>query len=87
MRKCYATLKSNSQLICIQEWEKGYYPVRVQGEHVFGDEAKSLRDTLNEKAGIDWPTRMAFETGSMFGWDVPGANPDTYKDIPENLRD
>ena len=87
MRKCYALLPSNGQLICIKEGESGYYPVRIKGEHVFGEEAKKLRNAFNEIEGIDWPTRQAFEAGSMFGWDIPGAKAEAYQEIPENLRD
>lgn len=37
---------------------------------------------LNLALGItDWRVRQAMEVGSQFGWDCPGANPDSYNDL------
>jgi hypothetical protein len=42
-------------------------------------DSKDAVDEYNESFGIDKDTVNAMLVGSMFGWDVPGANPAAYK--------
>lgn len=37
-------------------------------------------DAWNERHGVSHAQREAMLVGSMFGWEVPGANPDHYAD-------
>lgn len=38
-------------------------------------------ERLNKAAAVTVQQKEAMIAGSMFGWDVPGADPDTYKAI------
>lgn len=82
---CYAILPGHGQLIRVTNGQKGYQPVQFRGEHVFGNEAIRLMNSLNADIGIDWKIREAMQTGSMFGWDVPGANPAAYEGLSEPI--
>lgn len=74
---CFSTLKSTGQLICIKRGETGYYPSDWDtGER---ERNKMLADELNAELGVTPAQRQAMETGSMFGWDVPGAEPQNYE--------
>ena len=75
---CYSVLPSNTQLIRIDRHGSGYNPVRIGDEqrHVFGEEARSLANELNKAGNISPSIRSAMESGSMFGWGIPAADPE-----------
>jgi len=77
--RCYCLLPSTKQLTMVRRGERGYYPVRFHDEHVFGDEARTLMDELNDALGVTEAEREAMHSGSIFGWDVPAANPQTWE--------
>lgn len=79
--RCYALLLSNGQLIHLRRGMAGYEPVTRKDKHVFGDEAKVLRDILNEAAHVTLHQRMAMENGSMFGWDCKASDPATWEKL------
>lgn len=66
---CYSRLLTDSMLILIRRGDRGYYPSHG-GTVKANDE---IVDELNANRGITKAQRMAMETGSMFGWSVPGA--------------
>jgi hypothetical protein len=80
---CYATLLTNGELIQIRAGEKGYYklaqglPQRICAkDNITMDQ---LADMWNKENGVTTEDREAMEIGSMWGWEVPGANVDIYK--------
>ena len=74
--RCYSILESTGDIIIIQKGEKGYYHVEVtEGTK---EDNRSFVDSQNEKLGISKAQEEAMKAGSMFGWDVPAADPQSY---------
>ena len=74
---CFSTLKSTGQIICIKRGETGYYP--AAGSSLDKEANIEAADSYNERLGVTPAQRQAMEVGSMFGWDVPGADPASYE--------
>ena len=74
---CWSVLPSTGALICIKKGESGYYPSNWDT----GDREQNQRiaDYCNQKRGITPEQVEAMVTGSMHGWDVPGADPAWYR--------
>lgn len=53
----------------VKRGEKGYYKTPYSGDEV---------DNMNEMLGVTKSQAAAMYAGSMFGWDVPAANPALY---------
>ena len=74
--RCYSILESTGDIIIIQKGEKGYYHIDVtDGTKA---ENRAFVDGQNEKLGITKAQEEAMKAGSMFGWAVPAADPQTY---------
>lgn len=79
---CYSVDNRNGNLIKICAGVMGFYP-----QHHFGyirmlckyKSTKEVADDLNKELGVTPIQREAMEIGSMFGWEVPGADVDSYK--------
>lgn len=74
---CYGVLNTTHEIIVIKKGESGYYRTDYPAAKT-RDAAEEWCDELNEKMDITKAQRKAMECGSMFGWDVPGADPDCY---------
>ena len=57
-------------VIAIKRGEMGYYPIFT----------RLSADELNASAGVTKTQAMAMHAGSMFGWNLPAAEPDNYKE-------
>jgi len=71
-RVCLTRLHSTSETIAIKRGESGFYPM--------GDYDP---DRFNKANGVTPAEVMAMEIGSMFGWDVPGADPAAHAELTE----
>jgi len=65
---CYAVHPENGSAIKITRGVPGYNVVRMPGSEV---------EKANEKEGVTRRQVNAMVIGSMFGWDVPGVDPDS----------
>lgn len=74
---CFATLPSTGELICIKRGEIGYYPSSWSTDDK--QRNKEIADYNNERLGVTVEQRLAMESGSMGGWDIPGADPANYE--------
>ena len=75
---CFATLPGTGDLIILKRGETGYY--RSDWETGDKTENQKIADFHNLKRGITPAQVEAMQVGSMFGFDVPGANPQVYFD-------
>ena len=74
--ECLTVLRSNpKQLIGIHRGVPGYTPLR---ECVSEAAAREMATRMNDERGVSDAQLKAMEAGSMFGWHVPGADPDTW---------
>lgn len=71
---CIAKLPSTGEPILINNGEKGYTPIK---DHIKGGQTI---DSMNAELGVTAGQREAMFAGSMFGWNVPGADPNNYDD-------
>lgn len=88
--KCYSKDLVTNELICIKAGVSGYYKMPQPGPGVL--DLKDIKedgtfvyqtidefiDQWNEEIGVTPAMREAMEIGSMFGWEVPGANVNNY---------
>jgi hypothetical protein len=70
---CYALLETEKRAIIIKRGEKGYYQTDWPDGYT-----QEMIDNLNQRLGVTKAQAEAMHVGSMFGWSVPGANPELY---------
>ena len=81
---CYAVLPSSGQLIEVRRGEKGYYPCAYStGDRAYN---KVLANQFNAHEGISKAQASAMLAGSLFGWNVPAADPAHYDLEGEPIR-
>ena len=74
---CYSVLNTTNEIIIVKRGETGYY----RTDYAPAKDRKAAEewcDLLNERLGVTKSQRKGMEVGSMFGFDVPGINPDYY---------
>lgn len=73
---CFSVLPGEGKLICIKRGERGF----LSSDWDTGDPIKNRKIAAfnNEKLGVSKAQEEAMRTGSMFGWDCPGADPARY---------
>ena len=73
---CYAVLPNSGQLIEVRRGEMGYYPCAYStGGRAYN---QVLENYFNAHEGISKAQAAAMLAGSMFGWNVPAADPACY---------
>ena len=70
---CYSFNETLGEAVIIKRGEDGYYPTS------WGKSSQEVVALINERLGVTEAQRLAMEIGSMFGWEVPGANPAIYE--------
>ena len=78
-RYCYAYLPTAQEEIRIDIAESGYIPM---GKNENDGNVKKM----NQELGVTPAQAKAMQVGSMFGWDVPGADPKSYDDKGKAIR-
>jgi hypothetical protein len=74
---CFSVLPGEGKLIYIKRSEMGYW--HSNWDTGDPEQNRKLADYHNEKNGVTKAQEEAMLVGSMFGWDVPGADPKSYK--------
>lgn len=80
---CFSYLESTGEMIVITKGEPGYTPTGAVGEGMTPREAV---DAANKAIGVTRAQEEAMVAGSMFGWDVPGADPKNYDENGQTIR-
>lgn len=75
-RECYHVMEVSNEIIRVVRGMQGYYPTDIPT--VSRDHAQMLADKMNKELGVTKAQAEAMFVGSLFGWNVPGADPDNY---------
>ena len=70
---CLSTLPSTGQLIILRKGECGYYASAWDTRK--REENQNIAREHNRRRGISDIQEAAMSAGSMFGWNLPGADP------------
>ena len=74
--QCYSVLSGSDEIIIIKRGEKGYFKTDIPVTDK--DEARSIVNEYNTKLGVSKAQEEAMKAGSMFGFQVPAADPRNY---------
>lgn len=73
---CYSVLPSSGELVMLKKGEAGYFSCAYNSDSEYHNR-RQLKH-LNERLQVTPPQCAAMEAGSMFGWNVPAADPNRY---------
>jgi len=73
---CYSVLPGTHDIVLLKKGDSGYYKTDITASNI--DEAKEIVEEYNAKCNISKAQAEAMQAGSMFGWEVPGADPNNY---------
>lgn len=76
--QCYSVLPGTGELVAIKKGESGYY--RTDIDMGSKEENRAVADEYNAKLGVSKAQEQAMFAGSMFGSQVPAADPQNYDD-------
>ncbi len=77
--QCQSILPSTGEIILIDRGENGYRSLHLPNKTP--EENRQAVDDYNRKQGITRAQEAAMSAGSMFGWDVPAADPANYNEM------
>lgn len=75
---CFSTIPSSGQLIILRKGERGYYA--SEWDTGKREENQNIAREHNRRRDISDIQEAAMSAGSMFGWSLPGADPQWYLD-------
>lgn len=82
--KCYNVLPSSGEIIIVNKGESGYYHTGKYGhDHA---EAQAIVAECNESGNVTKAQAAAMLAGSMFGWEVPAADPKNYDEQGQPIK-
>ena len=74
--RCYSVLSGSDEIIIIKRGEQGYFKTDIPVTDK--DEARNIVNEYNTKLGVSRAQEEAMKAGSMFGFQVPAADPRNY---------
>lgn len=77
----YAIHMMDGSVIIIKKGESGFYPIDTAKFPQAVAEPEAFVAQQNTAMGVRPSQAQALFMGSLFGWDLPGANPETYRDL------
>lgn len=82
--QCYGTLLDTGKIVIYKRGETGYYKTDIP--HTTKEDARALVDEHNARGGVSKAQEAAMAAGSMFGFDVPAADPANYDENGQPIR-
>ena len=82
--RCYAVLPSGDEIITIKHGEDGYFHTGKYGHD--RAHAQAIVDEYNEQINVTKAQAAAMLAGSMFGWEVPAADPKNYDEQGQPIK-
>ena len=73
---CYTVCAETGEMIIVKKGEKGFYPSDLDSRDAAFSQMIATEN--NQKLGVTKTQEECMSAGSMFGWDVPGADPANY---------
>ena len=73
---CYTVCAETGEMIIVKKGEKGFYPSDLDSRDAAFSQMIATEN--NQKLGVTKTQEECMSAGSMFGWDVPGADPKNY---------
>lgn len=82
--KCCGVMQSSNEIIIVRKGESGYYSTGEYG-HDSAD-TQRIADEYNRIVGVSKAQAAAMLAGSMFGWDIPAADPKNYDEQGQPVK-
>ena len=81
---CYGTLLDTGKIVIYKRGETGYYKADIP--YASKEEARIIVDEQNAVGGVSKAQEAAMAAGSMFGFDVPAADPANYDENGQPIK-
>ena len=82
--QCYGTLLDTGKIVIYKRGETGYYKTDIP--YTTKEDARALVDEHNARGGVSKAQEAAMAAGSMFGFDVPAADPANYDENGQPIK-
>ena len=82
--QCYGTLLDTGKIVIYKRGETGYYKTDIP--YTTKEDARALVDEHNARGGVSKAQEAAMAAGSMFGFDVPAADPSNYDENGQPIK-
>lgn len=82
--QCFSTLATSKEIVILKRGESGFYKSDIASQNQ--EETRKIVDACNAELGVTRVQEEAMKTGSMFGFEVPSADPKNYNDNGNLLK-